>query len=70
MQTGSSSAMSVAFGMISFSRILDSGASHHITPDATKLVSLSLVRPLSYVCTADGTLLSVMQCHYLTLDRM
>ena len=62
MQTSSSSAMYVPSSMTSFSRIPDSGASHHITPDATQLVSFSLVRPLSYVCTADGTLLSVTQC--------
>ena len=38
-QAGSSSAMSTASG-ISSSWILDSGATHHITSDATKLVDL------------------------------
>ena len=54
------SAMSVASGMTSTSWILDSGATHHMTSDATHLVDLTPIH--SSVRTADGTSLPVTQC--------
>ena len=64
MQSGSS-AMSAASGIASTSWILDSGATHHMTADATSLVDLSPVHPSSTVRTVDGTLLPITQCGHL-----
>ena len=64
-QTGSPSVMFAAFGMTS-SWILDSGATHHMTFDATQLVDLRPTHLTSRVRTADGTLLSVTQSGRLT----
>ena len=70
MQSGSSSAMSATSGMFSSSWILDSGATHHMTSDATCLADLSSVSSSSSVRTADGTLLPVMQCGRLTTPAL
>ena len=53
--------MFVASSITSSLWILDSGATHHMTSDATKLVDLSLTPSSSQVCTTDNTLLSVVQ---------
>ena len=66
-QTGSLSVMCAASGMTSSSWILDSGATHHMTSDATQLVDLRPTHLTSQVRTADGTLLSVSQLVVLPL---
>ena len=66
LPTDSSSAMSAASGMHSFSWILDSGATHHISSDALALVNLYLLSPPSCVCTNDRALLSITQCGRIT----
>ena len=58
--------MSAASGILSSSWILDSGATHHMTSDATRLVDLVPTHLTSQVRTADGTLLSVTQSGRLT----
>ena len=58
--------MSAASGMPSSSWILDSGATLHMTSDATQLVDLRPTHLTSQVRTADGTLLSVTQSGHLT----
>ena len=60
--------MSVASGMTSSSWILDSGATHHMTSDATQLVDLRPTHLTSQVRTADGTLLSIAQSGRLTFS--
>ena len=58
--------MSAASGMTSSSWTLDSGATHHMTSDATQLVDLRPVRLPSHIHIIDGTLLSITQSGRLT----